>query len=233
MPYCSRCGVEVNKNVTNCILCHAPIQVLEPGDKPSQSIFPPPSSKRPMARGERRFIAWEIMSAVSCVAASAVCSIDLLFSGRLTWSVYPLAGICATWVYFSLTLQFIKRPLSAISGWTLSTVLLLLAFDSLDRSITWFFSLGLPVTLMGGALLVLSFLTFMRCSSVTFIIMILLSLAALFSVGLDFVISKYLGHTRIGWSLIVVAAIAPLEVLLAFHIAIMRKHIDLKRFFHV
>ena len=65
MPYCSKCGVEVETHQTHCPLCQTKIQEIEDlliEDKkkyPDKQVLQP---RKIRTRKQKRILAWEIMS---------------------------------------------------------------------------------------------------------------------------------------------------------------------------
>ncbi len=233
MPYCSRCGVEVDGATKTCVLCKSPIQILDPVVDGIEHAYAPHPWARAKPSGERKAVVWELSTGLCGVAAFTTAAVDLVLNGRVTWSAYPLTGIAAAWVYLTLALFFIRRPWIATAGWSVATLVYLASLNAIDTTHSWFVPLGFPLTIMAGAALALFLVVLMRVKSVTSIAAVILGTAALLCLCLDFVINRFLGHPGVGWSLIVSAAIAPLEGLLAFHAVFLRKRVDLRRFFDV
>jgi len=77
MPYCSRCGVEVDEGTAACPLCATPIQSLDDteckdGTGPyPQHIIDPEDTYR-LSRAERRRIAVELLTLAGALACAAL-----------------------------------------------------------------------------------------------------------------------------------------------------------------
>ena len=98
MPYCARCGVEVDEGVRGCPLCEAPIPVFDDDDgsiaAPSGRYPAPEEALDPLSPRQIRMTAWAVLSAVLVIAFAAVLAIDLVDESEgLGWSGYVLGAL--------------------------------------------------------------------------------------------------------------------------------------------
>ena len=236
MPYCSRCGVEVDGHVERCPLCSAPIQHLEesaPGEAryPVDELNPKPL----MSERMRRRILWEVLTLAYAIAVIVCIGSDLRVDGKLDWSLYPALSIALAWVYSTLAIYFRRQPATIGVVVTISTIAYLAAIDLVDGSFEWFFSLGLPIFALfasvAGVLALVIIKARERGLNVVAFIMIG---AALFCLGVDLLVSLYLnGTVDLTWSLVVVLTLVPMAIIFLFLHYRLRNRFDLKRVFHM
>jgi hypothetical protein len=181
----------------------------------------------------RTIVTWEVWTAICSMAASATLAIDLLQHGHVSWSAYPLLSTGVVWVYINIALFLLHRPWLATLAWFGTTTAFVGTINLIAGPLSWFVPLGLPLTMLAGAAVALALLICQRFKAVRPIIAGLLVLTAALCVGVDFTVGRFLGDPGIGWSIVVSAAILPLELLLALDMIYLRKRIDLRCYFHV
>ncbi|HZW09826.1 MAG TPA: DUF6320 domain-containing protein [Phycisphaerales bacterium] len=229
MPYCSRCGVEVVSGAETCPLCNAPIQRLDAGP-PEPPRYPDvaPSEERQMRR-----LVWMIATAALLSVALTLVGLDIVLTGRISWSLYPLTGAAVLWLFTTLVVIFARRPIFVIAGQAVATAGFLLAIDAFDGDLDWLVPLGLPIVAIvtGASVLVWLVARFSRRDPASISASVLFACAAS-AVALDLLISKHLGAPRLSWSFIVLgAALPPLALLLYFRLRL-RRRIHLRRVLH-
>jgi hypothetical protein len=230
MPYCSRCGVEISHGVKCCILCSTPVQIL---DMPDVSKTEKPYPDLPVPDKVRNIIAWVMTTTFFFAAAFITIAVDLVSSGHISWSAYPVSGIMIAWSYITILVFFIRKQWIAAAGWVITTVMFLGILSAIDTARDWFFQLGLPLTLLSGAAMALVLIALTHVKSISGLLAMLLGTVAFFCCGVDIIISNFLGNMKIGWSMIVLASILPFEGLMMFYSLYLHKHVDLRRYFHI
>jgi len=158
MPYCSRCGVEVDEGTAACPLCATPIQSLDDteckdGTGPyPQHIIDPEDTYR-LSRAERRRIAVELLTLAGALACAALVLVDLLPDAHLGWSRYAVASIALGWLVSIAPLVLYDRPKAWLAAIGTAGVAFLLALDGMDGRLGWSAALGVPIALASYAAL--------------------------------------------------------------------------------
>lgn len=226
MPYCSRCGVEVEGRAATCPLCDAAIQHLDhPADEPARYPVIPPSRGRQI-----RYLVWMISTVAILSLTLALVTLDAVLNPRLTWSLYPLIGLGILWLFITLVVIFARRPIFVIVGQAISTAGFLLMIDLSHGELDWFVPLGLPmvgvVTAASVGVWLVSRLSRRAPALVTGAVLLACGIG---SVALDLLVSGHLGSTHVSWSYIVLSATLPPGLfLLYFHFRLSRR-IDLRQ----
>lgn len=239
MPYCARCGVEVDPGTPACPLCDAPIPVFDddPGGTAEVSDrYPvPEGALDPLSPRQIRMTVWAIVSAVLLIGFVAVAGVDVVDGGsRLTWSGYVLGAIGLAWLLVTSAILFFRRPWLVILADAAPVLGYLAVVDLLDGGLDWLLTLGLPVG--SASILVLQVSAILwsvwkdRGSNQVAILVLLLGALC---VVIDLVVSAHLGRSSPSWSLVVVAVLVPLAAMLFIHHYVLRRIPKLRRVFHV
>jgi hypothetical protein len=146
MAYCPDCGVELAPDASSCPLCGRPVdrkaghgahfnvvELLDPEDHDRLNSV------------EQRRVGWEVRSVSASIAAVAVSAINLVDSGRLSWSLYPLASIFFLWIVSASVIGLGKRPFLAGLVVALAIPAFLLALDAVDGGLGWSLHIALPI----------------------------------------------------------------------------------------
>lgn len=112
MPYCVRCGVELQKNMKACPLCHT--EVILPGEQEVHEgvgVFPDhvPPKRRPALNlaPSRSFLL--LATFILVVPLLVTLIIDVTVSGHITWSFYPITSLALLWILIAYP-ALLKRP---------------------------------------------------------------------------------------------------------------------------
>jgi hypothetical protein len=178
-------------------------------------------------------ITWFISSSLLFAAGLTTLAINLVRDGRITWSAYIITGVAVVLIYSTLVIFLIKKRWIVIVGWIISTAVFLRALNAIDTAQNWFLPLGLPLTLLSGVCIVLVLFALTHSKSVSRLLEVLLGIIAFCCFGVDFLITRYIGRSGIGWSLIVVVSVISLEGSLLFYSFYLCKKVDLRRYFHL
>ncbi|MHA1954739.1 MAG: DUF6320 domain-containing protein [Candidatus Heimdallarchaeaceae archaeon] len=209
MPYCSKCGVEVDQGVGKCPLCQLPIYGTEEGVTPPRKypdVPVEPPKRAPMTTTQKRVRAWEIVGATLLIPFLIVVFTDLIVNETVSWARFPMIALLLAWLLATFPLLFARRPLVIISGEVLSVLIFLVLVDYLhDWVIDWFYKLALPnlavLILIASAVTILS--TQAKRKGVNIAAYILFGIGAL-NLGLDLIImSSLAGTITMKWSLFV------------------------------
>ena len=236
MPFCSRCGVEVDSAVEKCPLCEAPIQKIPlEGGSPWPSEEAPPPSLPPMSSDERKALSRTITTLGFLIPASIVLTVDWFVTRSLSWSFYVLASLGAAWLWALIPLIFNRKPFILISSIAIVSVAALVVLAWLAGDVSWVLPIGIPIVASAG-LLSAGVTSLARSSGRiggNLAGWILLALAIL-SMATDILVSSWLtGLWRPGWSIIVASTLVPISVLLLYLHYRPSHQSRLRRYFHV
>lgn len=238
MPYCSRCGVEVQEEAVKCPLCNSVIQKFLEDPAPGRS-FPEDEliihrSPR-MNRKERLNLASVITAFGMLVPLLITVAVDLMINRHISWSLYPVVSLSGC-LFIVLTALFSGRHPGRMI-WIIFFILLanlqVMVGLSLIPEISG--KLGGPIiffaALSSHITVIASKRTKKRGSNVAAFILIAVGIFCLFT---DLWLNTNLfGHTRAGWSLIVLAATQPITIILLYLHYRKSKNSLLKKYFHI
>lgn len=238
MPYCSRCGVEVDKNENNCPLCQATIQkVFE--DKEPHKRYPPERVPRrtapPLTRQDRIQLAKTVSTLGFLIPILIVISVDYFINSKISWSVYAMAGLTTTWLVTLMPLIFPRRPYITSGLIHLVIIFLVLFLNITIKNQNWIFPIAVPVILLSCSLVfLLQFSSIRLRPKGPVLAAFILFAISLLCLGIDITINEYLiSKLRMGWSLIVCSVNVPVGLMLIYLQSRLSRNTMLRRFFHL
>lgn len=125
MPYCPRCGVEVEDRMEHCPLCETAIpqgvrnQDKAPAPYP-EDIVPPRKMYKRLSEKQLHWFVLSLIILLGLLPVLIISAIDLLNNGRFTWSYYAIVGILGTAGIVYLFVRYPRRPMIAVNGTFLS-----------------------------------------------------------------------------------------------------------------
>jgi len=213
MPYCSRCGVEVNTTVEKCPLCHSPIQKFYEDPAPGREYPVDELSSAPprLSSLERKITAISMTSFGIMIPLLITLAVDVVINKGITWSIYPSTVMVGCWLMVLPPL--IKPYKKHIIIWSefLIACLFLTSLHFLGHTTVRVITLGMPITFTGAVIsdlvVILSCRSARKGSNIASFILMGIGLFCGFT---DLFISLALkGVFHMAWSLIVMAAIFP------------------------
>lgn len=158
MPYCPRCGVEVEANKMKCPLCNTPLQPLDeeqpdykskyPDDVPKDEQKPPKEKKKK----KKRLLIFEITSVILVIPLIVSITTNLIIDGTVTWSLYPIASLLLAWFMISAPLLFPNNVVAIAAGEFIPLLVYFLVIDLLDNGqLNWYVRIALPIIVSVGA----------------------------------------------------------------------------------
>ena len=234
MPYCPRCGVEVESRLEACPLCGTPIpdevrvDPEEPGDFPEDTIPHKPLYKK-LYRRQKRILITSLIVILGFFPIALTIGLDLSRTGLITWSYYvlvPVSGAAViVWVFF----RFRNHPMISLTS--LFLILLAIQFFLYDRHH--------PVDFLQTKEFIVFIAAFVTAEVLVFYIQIrkprpleLLSIifleTSVFLIILDFIISR-----AISWSLITAGCIFPVSIYFFYLQHSKQKGLNLLGFFFI
>ena len=237
MPYCSRCGVEVDEDVELCPLCGSAIQHFDVDGRPTfkpypDSVIDPDAAPLPLR--ERIKLALEIETVFLGIAFAVLILVDLLSNHRFSWSVYPASSIVYLWLCLSMPVFLYRKPWLVFSVLGPSTLLFLFLIDVFDGNVSWFLPYGLPIALLAIAcVVVVSVLSAaVKRKGLNVVAFSFLGISVLCA-GIDVIVNLNVeGRFRMGWSMIAAFVLIPVSLLLLYLHYRVTKRVDLKKVFH-
>lgn len=239
MPYCSRCGVEVEEQTLYCPLCRAPIQMFT---SDGEIILPsrPPYTDTEVSRArkttkERREAAIKILTAINLIPLLITSAIDLILNSAITWSSYSTIAILFIWSCSVIPLFFYKHPFIIILCYFIATSGLQLGIGFFLHKFLWFSNFGLPISLTAYAIITFIVYAGSKAKHRGF------NIAAYILMGIVFlcIAIENITHSitpeniTFSWSAIVLATLLPFILLFLYLHFIRRKKVDLKKWFHI
>ena len=234
MAVCKKCGVELEKGLKVCPLCNEAADQVEapiPGQK-SESYNPGYS---PLTRHEKARLFWEIATLFHFSALAVTILIDLITSGKLSWSLYVATCVLASYIYITLITLSYRKLWIFLPGLLINSLGLLVLVDLFDSGINWFVNPGLPLAGFFVALLGLVMFYAYRARQIGFNIVAFAALAvAAYCILAEIFISLAKTHeVSLSWSVIVAACILPFSLFLFFFHYRLKRGTSLRRFFHL
>jgi len=239
MPYCSRCGVEVDEGVPSCPLCRAPIQRLDEGEaRPGLKPWPEhvvPDELPPLSAKERLKFAVEIAAVSMGIALAMLLLIDLLSNRRVTWSAYPATGLVFGWLCLAVPFFLGRRPWLVLAALGPAAFLLLFLLDAIDGSIEWFPSYGLPIAAIALAAVASVALASALAKKRGLNVVGFAFLGAAFvCTGIDLTVGLNRGRgLAMRWSVPVDFALVPIAAFLIYLHYRVTKKVDMRKAFHL
>ena len=237
MPYCSRCGIEVDEHVDYCPLCKSKIQHFEkapdiPGNFPdddmtAQDYFIPFEKKRK--------IFWSVFSFLVATALLIIFAVNFFFNRTITWGWIPLFSLLFTWGLTAALYYLYKRIyFLLLSIYILLIIYLYFIFFVIQHN-DLFFRLALPILSISFVAVLLVVLFCRKTKKRGYnIIGFILTGTAFLCAGIDIIVTFYItSKVILTWSIAVISLLIPV-VLFLFYIHYMLKWTpDIKKIFHI
>jgi len=234
MPYCPRCGVEVEERLEKCPLCTTPIpdEVREhpdmPGDFPEDIIDPKPLYRK-LSEGQKRFLALSFIALLGVFPIAITMGIDLFQNGTVTWSYYvmiPLLGVAAiAWIF----VHYLRKPLISLSALMVVVLAIEMLISNRYSPGNFMSAPELPFFLLSFGVIELFLLYIMkRRRGVLQILSFLFLDAALLVGGIDYIITRSLT-----WSPVVFSSLIPAALYLSYIRIVKKKGLNLMGFFFI
>jgi uncharacterized membrane protein YoaK (UPF0700 family) len=241
MPYCPKCGVELEHDEKQCPLCYtilgssdgmekrAPVGVKRYPDVPAEE------SPSPMPRKTKQWVLWEVASFIFGTSAVIVFVVDITHGKAITWSAYPLVALVCSWLFFTLLIFANRIPWLFVGGSTCTIVGLLAGIDIIDGSFEWFWGFGFPIVVLTLVVLLFLVMGIRRVSQKGMNVLAFILLAsAVFSLGIDLIIGfNTRGSFIPTWSVIVLLALVPASGFLLYLHYRLKKTFDFEKFFRL
>ena len=155
MAYCVHCGVKLADSEKRCPLCQTP--VYDPSEPVRPAVpkpYPVRTPEQELKRSKRFLLS---RAALMLLAPAGLCFvIDLLITGKITWSGYASGALIMLFLSAAVPLAVSKyqayfaigAPFLCLNGY-------LFLVERLSDSGRWFFPIALPALALGAAIITL------------------------------------------------------------------------------
>ncbi len=214
MPYCFKCGVEVDNGVKNCPLCNLDLPVFE-DEEIVEERYPSHENVFREIKKRRKNVFYFIYTLIALALLFNLEVIDMRTNDVLEWSRYTTIYIISSIAYLYPILQYSKNEKLNFSLIGLITIVLLYFNDYLNGEIEWFFVLGLPISIVSVYVLYCLFKVVTRKKLLPYKVLEIAVLIAVFLIVLEVIIDKYLfDRILLGWSLQAFVCLFPLMAII-------------------
>lgn len=238
MPYCSKCGVEVDNEHENCPLCHFPIPDITVEHEPErEQRFPDVKNIYAQLAMDFKRKAFYTLSFLFLGNALGLMYSNYMINGKLSWSLYSGITLFALWVYLIFIFRFVHSIRKSIIGAGVNTLVFLAVLDGINGSFEWFIPLGLPAVFMALIFLLINYSIWIKSKNKGLhTVAISLFLVIGYCIGLEFFINQYKpGDHVLIWSINVALNILPWALLMLYihyQIPVWLKE-EIKKRFHI
>lgn len=237
MPYCAKCGIEVDNTIKKCPLCNFQIPKIDGLDNIEPNRFPPAVNVYPEKVKAIKYNTFLVIAIVLLSSILITFLIDVSLTHKITWSKYSMVGIASGLIYIFLSFGFIRNLKKVYIGIILNTLTLISLIALFSDGFYWFFPIALPITV--SLFIIISLIykisekSKRRGANIAGYVLFGISI---YCYIIEMCISKYIFHRlTITWSLIVTLLLTPLGcIFMYFHYGLPQKYKDLlKKKFHL
>ena len=121
MPYCPRCGVEIEMRLEACPLCGTAIPgevrdgPPEPADYPGD-VIPPQRMYKTLDRRQKRLFATLMVSFLGLFPIAYTLGTDLLRNGQIGWSFFVAIPVVSAALLSLIFMRLARRPFLAVTA---------------------------------------------------------------------------------------------------------------------
>ena len=238
MPYCPKCGIEVDDHVKRCPLCDFPIPDVTNGEikKEARDNYPKAENiyKEELAKRKNSVFYFLFLLIATIVVVLTI--VKAMYGYKLL-DYFIVSFICIGFYMFFIFAYL--RLWCNIIGISITTVVLTYFLSRLTQNASWFKEYALPITLLITADIFLNFYSYKLNRSknkFVYIPVFIFNFITLLCIGVDFVIYyRVRGAFGISWSLIVASINIPIIfIMLIIYHKLPEKTVDiLKKKFHI
>lgn len=217
MPYCPRCGVEIEERLDRCPLCDTSIPKEVRLELEGSAMFPeeviePKPMYRELTLKKKRILVSSLIIVLGLFPIAITAGIDIVSSGAITWSYYVIVPVIAAALIIWFFIHFGSKPIISVSVLLLMLICVQLLLGDRQEPLSFFGSIQMTYMLFASAAveLFLILITFRRPRILEFVVLILL-VSAVLLFGID-----YISSTQIDWSLVCGAIIFPIAIYLEY-----------------
>ncbi len=239
MPYCPKCGVEVDSGILNCPLCVCELPQFEISeDDEYEQKFPMPENiyKNQIEELKKQFFISITILCFGCILT--LCSVHFLagLNGRAT--NYGIIGVFGTWFYLLLLFGYLSNIYLTVIGAGVVSLALVLGIDIVNSGLTWSVDVGFPIIILFTLILLSAirlYKRFRRKNQYVIIPVYIFTWSSVFCLGLESILDyNFTESISLTWSVIVLIPLLSIAaVLLGLYINLPEKIREkLRRKFH-
>ena len=198
MPYCPKCGVEVDYFIKECPLCDFDIPLIVPKEKGKDYMkeppfkFPNPENFNPgyiVDFKRKTFWAITFFFLFNILVLIGLQIKDLKLN---IGQVYFCIMLLSIWFYLMMFFGFIENKKIMIFGFIANTFLFSLLIDLLYRGLGWFSPVFVPSIILGSLILIITFIIILKKKKTFRIIFNIAIVISAFIIEVEAIISNYL-----------------------------------------
>ncbi|HAK45660.1 MAG TPA: hypothetical protein DCO79_07050 [Spirochaeta sp.] len=241
MPYCPKCGVEVDHGTECCPLCSFSIPEIpfETDIKKEEielkNYYEELKQLKDARKKKTRSVFFIIIILIVIGTAFNNAMQDWMSNNELTFSPYVMSSLGLFIICLIVIFGFIRRMKFVFPLLFLSSSVFLFSLDIFSNGIEWFWTLGLPLTTLSyGIVFITAIIIRKKKPGKLYSGSIILGFAAVLLVLMDSIINLYYGELMLSWSLNALFPIGSLALLLILGKALIsgKTFKKLKRYLH-
>lgn len=229
MPYCPKCGVEVESK--KCPLCSYEIKRNIHTKPFSHDIIN--NKKKLHLTTKDKYNIFNVSTLFLCLIVAGVnLTIDFLINSSITWSIFPVIAVTTAALITTAAIQV--RGVLKVGLILIFVLLMLLAIDLFIEEVRFFLGISLPImcviSLLSFGVVLVSRKSRKRGANIAGYIILATSL---FTVSVDIIIQNFINHRiKVSWSLITSVSLIPIALFLLYIHFSLSKKVDLNKVFH-
>ncbi|MCX8059500.1 MAG: hypothetical protein N3A58_08820 [Spirochaetes bacterium] len=238
MPYCKRCGIEIDQKKDRCPLCGEILVTSFTNIDDKGDLYPNISTnsfndKRDNSKDIK--IIWSIIGLFFSVALFIFIVILIKFPQTKNWVFYPIVSIIFFFGLISIIFFLYRKIFLTLFLVFIDLSIFLFFIDFIDKKINWFLTLGLPIIISVIVLCLLFYLTFLKVKTKGWNIFgFILIYISFFCILIDFIICFYsFRKFDLIWSPFVLAILIPISIYFLYLHYGAKKKFNIDRFFHL
>jgi hypothetical protein len=237
MPYCSRCGVEVDDYIKICPLCNLNIQNFEnapaiQGNFPNDDI----TSKDYYIPFEiKKKITWSIFSFLIVTTLSIIFAVNFLLNRTITWGWIPLFSLLLTWALTAVIYYLNKKIYYLLISVFIIIIIYLFFLFFVIQYLDIFFKLAMPILTVAfiNLVFIVLFCNKTRKKGYNIIGFILTGTASI-CIGIDIIVTYYITSKIVmTWSIVVISLLIPIVLFLYYIHYVLKWAPDIRKIFHI
>ena len=241
MPYCPKCGVEVEHGILKCPLCSFDIPEIPHEDEQMheelelKNYYTELHNLKKKSRRRAKQIAFIVIIFGAIGAAFNNTMQDWLGNNRLTFSPYVLSSIGVFILYLISIFGFIHGWKKNLLFLSLGTTAFIFSIDFYSDGLGWFLPLGLPICILTFGLIFATAIIIRKLKpGKLYSISIISAAAAIEVILLELIIDISLHNIRLQWSLQALVPLVSISLLCILGKSLEKHDIfaKLKRYMH-
>lgn len=241
VPYCPKCGIEVDYGIVRCPLCTFVIPEIPPEhdilseDIELKNYYDELKIIKSRRKHRTKQITFIIILLIAIGAAINNTMQDWLIDHTLTFSPYVLSSLGLFTVFLISIFGFIKGWKKNLITFFLAITAFLFSIDFYAGGLDWFLPLGLPITVLGAGLYLITRVIINKLKpDKLYGGSLLLGVTAILLILLELILDFYSGEIKLEWSIQSIVPLGSLALLFILGRALINRDFfsKLKRYMH-